>query len=168
MLTTSLIYDRQPNRSAPSSRSSACSHVTKSPVAHPLSIRQVTKCSSRNSFVLKTIHFNGGGCTGVYPPGPRSSSPRLPIPYSPSPIPFLFTFFRTALHFFARMQNATPFLSSDSALFAKNSGGGDLGKGYFVAGIGPGFTGSDSPRKGSLNLWEISGQNSRSTSKPMS
>src|SRR5467141_1705894 len=38
------------------------SPVTKSPVVHPLSVQPLTKCSSRNSFVLKTIHFHGG-CT---------------------------------------------------------------------------------------------------------
>src|SRR5882762_10295548 len=37
------------------------SPVTKSPVVHPLSVQPLTKCSSRNSFVLKTIHFHGGG-----------------------------------------------------------------------------------------------------------
>src|SRR5882762_5008008 len=36
------------------------SQVTKSPVAHPLYAQQLTKCSSRNSFILKTIHFDGG------------------------------------------------------------------------------------------------------------
>jgi hypothetical protein len=32
------------------------------PVAHPLSLQPLTKCSSRNSFALTTIHFHGG-CT---------------------------------------------------------------------------------------------------------
>ena len=36
------------------------SQVTKSPVVHPLYAQQLTKCSSRNSFILKTIHFDGG------------------------------------------------------------------------------------------------------------
>src|SRR6266446_1270145 len=39
--------------------------VTKSPVVDPLSIQQLTKCFSHNSFVFMTIHFDGGGC--VYP-----------------------------------------------------------------------------------------------------
>ena len=39
------------------------SPVTKSPVVHPLSVQLVTKCFSRNSFVLKTIHFSWGVCT---------------------------------------------------------------------------------------------------------
>ena len=38
------------------------SPVTKSSVVHPLSAQPLTKCSLRNSFVLKTIHFHGG-CT---------------------------------------------------------------------------------------------------------
>src|SRR6266481_1602503 len=38
--------------------------VTKSPVVDPLSIQQLTKCFSHNSFVFMTIHFDGGGvCT---------------------------------------------------------------------------------------------------------
>src|SRR5947207_11099036 len=42
--------------------------VAKSPVVHPLSVQLLTKCSSRNSFVLKTIHLSWVGCTpGVYP-----------------------------------------------------------------------------------------------------
>jgi hypothetical protein len=39
---------------------------------------------------------------------------------------------------------------------------------YLVAGFESWLTRPGSPRKGSLNLREISGQNSRSTSKPMS
>ena len=43
--------------------------VTKSPVVDPLSIQQLTKCFSHNSFVFMTIHFDGGGCVYlcVYP-----------------------------------------------------------------------------------------------------
>ena len=33
------------------------------PVVHPISLQPLTKCSSRNSFALTTIHFHGG----VYP-----------------------------------------------------------------------------------------------------
>src|ERR1700719_1121937 len=43
--------------------------VTKSPVVHPLSIQQLTKCVPPNSFVLITIHFDGGVCVP-----PRTSS----------------------------------------------------------------------------------------------
>jgi hypothetical protein len=32
------------------------------PAVHPFSLQPLTKCSSRNSFVLTTIHFHGG-CT---------------------------------------------------------------------------------------------------------
>src|SRR6266851_6653442 len=37
------------------------------------------------------------------------------------PIPFLFTFLRTLLHFFARHKNSTLLFSCDSALFAQNT-----------------------------------------------
>src|SRR5258708_5379948 len=47
----------------------SASPVTKSPVVHPLSVQLLTKCYSRNSFVLKTIRFDGG-CA---PPVPRPS-----------------------------------------------------------------------------------------------
>jgi hypothetical protein len=30
------------------------------PVVHPISLQPLTKCSSRNSFALTTIHFHGG------------------------------------------------------------------------------------------------------------
>src|SRR5258707_9838151 len=36
------------------------SPVTRSPVVHPLYVQLLTKCYSRNSFVLKMIHFDGG------------------------------------------------------------------------------------------------------------
>src|SRR6266404_1613195 len=39
-------------------------------VVHPLSVQLFTKCSSRNSFIFKTIHFDGGGCT----PPPRGKN----------------------------------------------------------------------------------------------
>src|SRR5260370_15509611 len=39
---------------------------------------------------------------------------------------------------------------------------------YWVAGFEPWLTGGDSPRKGNLNFFEISRQNSRSPPKPMS
>src|ERR1700719_1606307 len=44
MLTFFVVVSRQPHHSAPSSRLFASSQVTKSPVVHPLSIQQVTKC----------------------------------------------------------------------------------------------------------------------------
>ena len=63
MLTLLVIVSHQLNGSAPRSRLSTSSRVTKSPVVHPLSIQPLTKCPSRNSFIFKTIHFDGG----VYP-----------------------------------------------------------------------------------------------------
>src|SRR6267143_1326100 len=60
MLTSHVVVSRQCDRSAPCPPLPATSHVTKFPVVHPLSIQQVTKCFFCNSFVLKTIHFNGG------------------------------------------------------------------------------------------------------------
>src|SRR6266481_3572818 len=44
-------------------------------------------------------------------------------PTFPRRILFLFTFLRTLLHFFARIQNSTLLFSIDSALFAKNHAG---------------------------------------------
>jgi len=45
---------------------------------------------------------------------------------------------------------------------------GVAARAYLVTGFGSWLAGSDSSRKGSLSLREISGQNSRSTSKPTS
>ena len=134
MLTSLVIVSRQPDRSAPRSRHSSFSPGTKPPVVHPLSIQQVTKCSSRNPFALKAIHFDGG----VYPllATPLTTA----IPSSVYPIPYLsraqprdplsfrilthsFALFCTLLHFFARSKNTTLFFSSDSALFGKNTRG---------------------------------------------
>src|SRR6267143_342798 len=70
--------------------------VTKSPVVHPLSVQLLTKCYSRNSFVLKMIHFDGG----VY-----------------TLRPFLPTFLGTPLHIFAFSRIATLLFSIDCALF---------------------------------------------------
>ena len=75
VLTLHVIVSRQPDRSAPCSRFSSFSPVTKSPVVHPLSVQPLTKCLSSNPFVLKTIHFDGG----VY--GALSAASELiPIP----------------------------------------------------------------------------------------
>src|SRR5258708_2236218 len=70
------------------------SPVTKSPVVHPLSVQLLIKCSSRNSFVLKTIHFDGGGTPA-----------------------FLLTFLGAPLHIFALRKEATLLFSIDCALF---------------------------------------------------
>jgi hypothetical protein len=83
MVTFGVIVSRQPDHSAPCSPLPATSHVTKFPVVHPLSIQQVTKCFSRNSFVLKTIHFDGG----CVPPLLALHHDRRPLDYL-SPIPY--------------------------------------------------------------------------------
>jgi hypothetical protein len=51
------------------------------PVVHPFSLQSLTICSSRNSFVLTTIHFHGG-CIPLYPERPRRRAPRLPRAFS--------------------------------------------------------------------------------------
>src|SRR5258706_15432572 len=102
----------------PVSRLSDSSQVTKSPVAHSLSIHQVTKYFFRNSFLLKTIHFNGG-----YPLLASLSRPRPLLPCMPSPIRFLFKLLRTLLRFFALTKMPTLLFSSDSALCAKKTRG---------------------------------------------
>src|SRR5882762_11706744 len=117
MLTSHVVVSRQCDRSAPCPPLPATSHVTKFPVVHPLSIQQVTKCFFCNSFVLKTIHFNGGGYLT-----PAGSAPRPVLPstaYRLSPIPFVFPFFRTLLHFLALIKESTLFFSGDSALSVK-------------------------------------------------
>jgi len=96
MLTCLVIVSRQPDRSAPCSRLAVLSQVTKSPVVHPVSVQQLTKCSSRKSFFLKTIHFDGGCAPSLL----TLSRPRLLLPYILSPIPFLFTHLRTLLRYF--------------------------------------------------------------------
>ena len=118
MITSLVIVSRQPNGSAPSFRLPTTLEVTKFPVVHPLSIQPLTKCSSRNSFILKTIHFDWG----AYPSTFGRSQPS-DVSTCSRAIPFPFTFLRTLLPFFALTQYATLLLSSDSAFFAKNTGG---------------------------------------------
>src|SRR3981189_2364652 len=72
-----------------------------------------------------------GGYTPLWRCPPRPSSPRLPIPHSLSPIPFVFTFFRTHLHFFALIKNSTLFFSSDSAHCVKKRPGVGLPLRFF-------------------------------------
>src|SRR5712664_3133606 len=74
--------------------------VTRFTVVHPLSIQPLTKCSSRNSFVFKTIHFDGGVYPALYPAAPLNFPTFKPanLPTSHRPIPFLFTLLRTLLH----------------------------------------------------------------------
>ncbi len=103
MLTFLVIVSRQPGRSAPCSRLSASSPVTISPVVHPVSVQQLTKCSSRKSFFLKTIHFDGGCAPPCSPSHDHHPFVRISYlrPYILSPIPFLFTHLRTLLRYFA-------------------------------------------------------------------
>src|SRR6266478_393040 len=66
MVAWVVIYRPHPRRSPLSRRSfHLSSHLSLFTVVHPLSLQPLTKCSSRNSFVFKTIHFDGGG---VYTP----------------------------------------------------------------------------------------------------
>ncbi len=82
-------------------------------VVYPLSIQPLTKCSSRNSFVLKTIHFHGG----VYPPHRRSDVQTFKrfdvFPSYPLCIDIL-------ANSFALKKIATLLFSSKSELFAQN------------------------------------------------
>src|SRR5260370_29257958 len=65
MVAWVVIYRPHPRRSPLSRRSfHLSSHLSLFTVVHPLSLQPLTKCSSRNSFVFKTIHFDGG----VYTP----------------------------------------------------------------------------------------------------
>ena len=56
------------------------------PVVHPISLQPLTKCSSRNSFALTTIHFHGG----CIPPS-LTDAVGAPLRSNGNPcIPFLF------------------------------------------------------------------------------
>ncbi len=107
------------SRFSPCSRIPYSSPVTKILVVHPLSIQQVAKYYSRNSFIFSMIHFDGR----VYPWWFSLSRPQSPRPASPFPMPFLFTLLRTLLHFFALAKIPTPLFSRDSVLFGKKTGG---------------------------------------------
>jgi hypothetical protein len=73
--------------------------------------------------ILQLLSFQTHACDGGYPFWLCASLPRSPSSLSPIPIPFLFTFLRTLLHFFALVKNSTLLFSISSALFAKNSRG---------------------------------------------
>src|SRR5712692_6643884 len=73
------------------------------------------KCNSSKSFLLITIHLMGGL-------GGHASLQIFNFQLRASNF-FFFNMVRTLLQFFARIKNSTPFLSSDSALFGKNTGG---------------------------------------------
>jgi|SRR5882757_9754326 len=104
------------------------SQVTKSPVVHPLYAQQLTKCSSRNCFILKTIHFDGG-VWGTFRSRTVSTFQHSTAPTIPQSIPSLFILLRTPLHFFALAQNSTRFFSSDSAFCVKKHNHRGWGKG---------------------------------------
>src|SRR6267143_4501531 len=101
MLTCHVVVSRQSDRSAPCPPLPATSHVTKFPVVHPLSIQQVTKCFSRNFFVLKTIHFDGG-CIPLCGAAPHDRHPldclspfSIPYPLCIHILPHSFALFCT-------------------------------------------------------------------------
>src|SRR5260370_6097391 len=119
MVICLVILTHDLGRFSPCSRIPYSSPVTKIPVVHPLSIQQVAKCYSRNSFVFSMIHFDGR----VYPWWFSLSRPQSPRPASPFPMPFLFTLLRTLLHFFALAKIPTPLFSRDSVLFGKKNRG---------------------------------------------
>src|ERR1700687_899299 len=58
------------------------------------------------------------------PSGAALTTATLSNAYTKFPISFIFNPVRTLLHFFALIKNSTLLLSSDSALFTKNTGGG--------------------------------------------
>src|SRR6266849_9205688 len=85
-------HPRRPPLSRPSSH--LPSHLSLFTVVHLLSVQLLTKCSSHNSFVLKTIHFDGG-CTpliGVLTFKPATASTCFRA------VPFVLIFLRTLLH----------------------------------------------------------------------
>ena len=84
----------------------------------------LTNCKFSNSFALIFMQ-NAWGASSEWL---CSSKPQPLRSYRPiaSPIPFLFTFLRTLLRFFASRQNSTHLFSIASALFAQNRGGGVL------------------------------------------
>jgi len=92
------------------------SHLSLFTVVYPLSVQPFTKCSSRNSFVLKTIHFDGG----VYPPPRRSDVQTFkPCDVFPSyPLSF-----HTLANSFAPRKIISLVLSRTSKLFAQNNRG---------------------------------------------
>ena len=98
------------------------SPVTKSPVVHPLYVQLLTKCYSRNSFVLKMIHFDGG----VHPAALSSHLPGHALAHfciQQKCNSLVFNRLCTLLHSFADTQNSTLFFSINSALSCKNTRG---------------------------------------------
>jgi hypothetical protein len=80
----------------------------KPPTRRPLSFHALTNCPSRNPFSLTSLQMPGGMWV---PFASLCHSRSLPTNL------FLFKLLRTLLRFFLLLQNSTPFLSIDSALF---------------------------------------------------
>src|SRR5260370_10111214 len=113
MLTFRVVASRHSDRSAPCSPLPATLDVTKSPVVHPLSIQQVTKCLSRNSFGLKTIHLSWG----MYYPLLALPHDRHPLDcLSPIPYPLCIHILPHSFALFCTHQKLNSLLFSDSAL----------------------------------------------------
>jgi hypothetical protein len=124
MLTFRVVASRHSDRSAPCSPLPATLDVTKSPVVHPLSIRQVTKCFSRNSFGLKTIHLSWGG---VYYPLLALPHDRHPLDcLSPIPYPLCIHILPHSFALFCTHQKLNSLLFSDSALCVEKRPGGGV------------------------------------------
>jgi hypothetical protein len=68
------ILDRHPTRSLPF------------PAVHPISLQPLTICSSRNSFVLTTIHFHGGCIPPSFTQSVLREGPIFVECLSPSPV----------------------------------------------------------------------------------
>ncbi len=115
----SRLYLRQssPRRSPLSHRSFHLpSHLSLFTVVHSLSVQPLTKCSSRNSFVFKTIHFDGGYAPPLRPLDVRTCRRSDAFPIYPLS-------FHILPHSFAPNKNSTRLFSNVSALFAKNHPG---------------------------------------------
>jgi hypothetical protein len=95
------------------------SQVTKSPVTHPLSIQQLTKCSSRNSFVLKMIHFDGGVPVVAQPITTAIPSSRILIPY-----PLSFHILAHSFALFCVGAKLNSFVFRRFRTLSQNTGGG--------------------------------------------
>jgi len=111
MLTFRVVASRHSDRSAPCSPLPATLDVTKSPVVHPLSIQQVTKCFSRNSFGLKTIHLSWGVYYRVYYPLLALPHDRHPLDcLSPIPYPLCIHILPHSFALFCTHQKLNSFL----------------------------------------------------------
>jgi hypothetical protein len=123
-----VIVSRQPAYSTQVSHLSSSSQVTKFPVVHPLSIHQVTKCFFRNSFVLKTIHFDGGG---VYPTCcPLTAT--VPSPVYATPYPLSFQAIAHSLALFCTPQNLNSFVFKQFRTLRQKTQPPGLGEGQLA------------------------------------